>query len=181
MREEGRRVFPGARRKPRPIESIHAATAVSQLPSTGAEIAEWLFHQEKATLENAEKCTGIMKPPCNRSHKCLRAFSGKCETQQQGGSHKSCESTKLVYETGSSVASLKFVEEQLQVLRLISAQNAPKFAQDDHLTVMRTSDSGHYSGFDSALFRNLDAKWHFPQENGTLLNLQMSTRESKPL
>jgi len=38
-----------------------------------------------------------------------------------------------------------------------------------------------YSGFDSALFRNLDAKWHFPQENATLLDLQMSTRESKPL
>jgi len=36
--------------------------AVSQLPSTGAEIAEPLFHQEKATLENAEKCTGIVKP-----------------------------------------------------------------------------------------------------------------------
>jgi len=39
----------------------------------------------------------------------------------------------------------------------------------------------HYSGFDSAPFRNLDAKWHFPQENATLLDLQMSTRESKPL
>jgi len=38
-----------------------------------------------------------------------------------------------------------------------------------------------YSGFDSALFRNLDAKWHFPQENATLLDLQMSTSESKPL
>jgi len=38
-----------------------------------------------------------------------------------------------------------------------------------------------YSGFDSALFKNLDAKWHFPQENATLLDLQMSTRESKPL
>jgi len=39
----------------------------------------------------------------------------------------------------------------------------------------------HYSGFDSALFKNLDAKWHFPQENAALLDLQMSTRESKPL
>jgi len=38
------------------------ATAVSQLPYNGAEIAERLFHQEKATLENAEKCTGIVKP-----------------------------------------------------------------------------------------------------------------------
>jgi hypothetical protein len=33
------------------------ATAVSQLPYTRAETAEWLFHQEKATLENAGKCT----------------------------------------------------------------------------------------------------------------------------
>jgi len=41
---------------------IGAITAVSQLPYTGAEIAEWLFHQEKAILENAEKCTGIVKP-----------------------------------------------------------------------------------------------------------------------
>jgi len=38
-----------------------------------------------------------------------------------------------------------------------------------------------YSGFDSALLRNLDAKWHFPEENAALLDLQMSTRESKPL
>jgi len=42
--------------------SFKKATAVSQLPYTGAEIAEWLFHQEKATLENAEKRTGIVKP-----------------------------------------------------------------------------------------------------------------------
>jgi len=39
-----------------------AATAVSQLRYPGAEIAEWLFRQEKATLENAEKGTGIVKP-----------------------------------------------------------------------------------------------------------------------
>jgi len=31
-----------------------------------------------------------------------------------------------------SVVRLKFVEEQAQVLRMISAQNAPKFAQDDY-------------------------------------------------
>jgi hypothetical protein len=30
-----------------------------------------------------------------------------------------------------------------------------------------------YSGFDSALYRNHDAEWHFPQENATLHNLQM--------
>jgi hypothetical protein len=33
------------------------ATAVSQLPCTGARIAERLFHQEKATLEDAGKGT----------------------------------------------------------------------------------------------------------------------------
>ena len=42
-----------------------------------------------------------------------------------------------------SVVSQKFIEEQPQILRLILAQNAPKFAQDDSLFVMRTSDSGH--------------------------------------
>jgi hypothetical protein len=36
---------------------VFRITAVSQLPYTGTEIAEWLFHQEKATLENAGKCT----------------------------------------------------------------------------------------------------------------------------
>jgi len=45
---------------------------------------------------------------------------------------------------------------------------------------MRTVD-GRYSGFDSAPYRKLDAKWRFPQENATLLDLQVSTRESKPL
>ncbi len=38
-----------------------------------------------------------------------------------------------------------------------------------------------YSGFDSALYRNVDSKWHFPQENATSHDLQMATRESKPL
>jgi hypothetical protein len=38
------------------------ATAISQLPYTGAKIAEWLFHQEKATLEDAGKGTCIVKP-----------------------------------------------------------------------------------------------------------------------
>jgi len=41
---------------------VALTTAISQLPPTGAETAEWLFHQEKATLENAEKCTGIVNP-----------------------------------------------------------------------------------------------------------------------
>jgi len=38
-----------------------------------------------------------------------------------------------------------------------------------------------YSGFDSALYRKLDAKWRFPQENATLHDLKVSTCESKPL
>ena len=38
-----------------------------------------------------------------------------------------------------------------------------------------------YSGFDSALYRNVDSKWHFPQENATSHDIQMATRESKPL
>jgi hypothetical protein len=61
----GRR-SPSLRTAPRVALSCHRdrrlthgriLTAVSQLPYTGAEIAEWLFHQEKATLENAGKCT----------------------------------------------------------------------------------------------------------------------------
>jgi hypothetical protein len=39
-------------------------------------------------------------------------------------------------EMAASVVSQKFFEEQPQVLRLILAQNAPKFAQDDSLFVM---------------------------------------------
>jgi hypothetical protein len=38
-----------------------------------------------------------------------------------------------------------------------------------------------YSGFDSALCRNLEAKWHFSQENATSHELQMARCESKPL
>jgi len=41
--------------------------------------------------------------------------------------------------------------------------------------------AGRYSGFDSALYRKLDAKWRFPQENATLHDLKVSTCESKPL
>jgi len=37
------------------------------------------------------------------------------------------------------------------------------------------------SGFDSALYRKLEAKWHFSQENATSHDLQRSTGESKPL
>jgi hypothetical protein len=40
---------------------------------------------------------------------------------------------------------------------------------------------GGYSGFDSALYGNLDAKWQFSQENATSHGLQMATFESKPL
>jgi len=38
-----------------------------------------------------------------------------------------------------------------------------------------------YSGFDSALYRKLEAKWHFSQENATSHKLQMARCESKPL
>jgi dipeptidyl-peptidase 4 len=41
---------------------IPSATAVSQLPYPGANIAEWLFHQEKAAPEEAGKLTWIVKP-----------------------------------------------------------------------------------------------------------------------
>jgi len=39
----------------------------------------------------------------------------------------------------------------------------------------------YYSGFDSSVYRNLEAKWHFPQKNATLHDLQMATCESKTL
>jgi hypothetical protein len=39
----------------------------------------------------------------------------------------------------------------------------------------------NYSGFDSAHYRKLDAKWHFSQENATLHDFKMATVESKPL
>jgi hypothetical protein len=48
----------------------------------------------------------------------------------------------------------------------------------------RTNGEPHtsdYSGFDSVLYRNHDAKWHFSQGNATSNELQMATRESKPL
>ena len=38
-----------------------------------------------------------------------------------------------------------------------------------------------YSGFDSALYRNVNAKWHFPQENATTHDPKMAALESKPL
>jgi hypothetical protein len=38
-----------------------------------------------------------------------------------------------------------------------------------------------YSGFDSALYRNVDAKGHFSQENALSHELQTATLESKLL
>jgi hypothetical protein len=38
-----------------------------------------------------------------------------------------------------------------------------------------------YSGFDSALYRYVDAKWHFHQENATSHDFQTAALESKPL
>jgi len=43
------------------------------------------------------------------------------------------------------------------------------------------AESVRYSGFDSALYRKLDAEWHFSQENATLHEFKMATVESKPL
>jgi hypothetical protein len=43
------------------------------------------------------------------------------------------------------------------------------------------SKNADYSGFDSALYRKLEAKWHFSQENATSHKLQMARCESKPL
>jgi hypothetical protein len=40
---------------------------------------------------------------------------------------------------------------------------------------------GGYSGFDSAPYRNVDAKGHFSQENSTSHEFQMAALESKPL
>jgi hypothetical protein len=40
--------------------------------------------------------------------------------------------------------------------------------------------SRHYGGFDSALYRKLDAEWHLSQENATLHDFKMATVESKP-
>jgi len=47
--------------------------------------------------------------------------------------------------------------------------------------VVLQRQGGRYSGFDSPLYRKLEAKWHFPQENAASHELQMETCESKPL
>jgi hypothetical protein len=49
------------------------------------------------------------------------------------------------------------------------------------LVLLGILDSGHYSGFDSAPYRNIDAKGHFSQENDPSHDLQMAALESKPL
>jgi hypothetical protein len=45
----------------------------------------------------------------------------------------------------------------------------------------RGRQTGRYSIFGSALYRHLGAKWRFPQEKATLLDLKMATSESKML
>jgi len=47
--------------------------------------------------------------------------------------------------------------------------------------VVRRRKLRRYSIFDSALYRTLEAKWLFPQEKATFLDLQTSTCESKML
>jgi len=49
------------------------------------------------------------------------------------------------------------------------------------LDSLRKNSFGRYSGFNSALYRKVEAKWHFSQENATSHDLQMETFESKPL
>jgi hypothetical protein len=51
----------------------------------------------------------------------------------------------------------------------------------DSIKWRQIPSESNYSGFDSGLYRILDAKWHFSQENATLHHLQMTTFESKPL
>jgi hypothetical protein len=54
-------------------------------------------------------------------------------------------------------------------------------SEESAFVLRRTSDSAHYSGFDSSLYRNVDAEWHFSQENATSHDLQIAALESKPL
>ena len=83
---------------------------------------------------------------------------------------------------------------RMQILRLRMAGIRAKHRSGRQIARGAAITKGSYSGFDSALYRNLDAKWHFPirdprrqvlvcgaEENATLLDLQMSTRESNPL
>jgi hypothetical protein len=44
-----------------------------------------------------------------------------------------------------------------------------------------TLQASHYSIFDSALYRNLEAEWLSPQEEATFHGVQMATSESKML
>jgi hypothetical protein len=46
---------------------------------------------------------------------------------------------------------------------------------------LRLNEGNSYSIFDSALYRNRDAEWLFPQEKATLHDLKTSTCESKML
>jgi hypothetical protein len=64
------------------------------------------------------------------------------------------------------------------LIDLIRAASSPKIRSSPFSAARR---GGHYSGFDSSLYKILDAKWHFSQENATLRHLQMTTFESKPL
>jgi len=45
----------------------------------------------------------------------------------------------------------------------------------------RCRAANRYSIFDSALYRNLEAEWPFPQEKATFHDVQMATSESKML
>jgi hypothetical protein len=63
----------------------------------------------------------------------------------------------------------------------ILAPSAPGVNPELTVPARLSANAVNYSGFDSGLYRILDAKWHFSQENATLHHLQMTTFESKPL
>ena len=53
--------------------------------------------------------------------------------------------------------------------------------KSDRLQVKLHPSFSRYSCFDSGLYRNVDAMWHFSQENATSHDLQMAALESRPL
>jgi hypothetical protein len=56
-----------------------------------------------------------------------------------------------------------------------------KLPGDSQFSTKKKDSLTRYSGFDSALYRNVDAKDHFSQENDPSHDLQRSALESKPL
>jgi hypothetical protein len=96
-----------------------SASAAPQLLYLRAATAKWIFPQEKPTL-----CS---RAGCKNSRSRLKNVPQGLKPQDLCGS---CGTTEVVpfhgavYATGSGVVSLKFVEEQPQVLRLRLPQKA---------------------------------------------------------